>query len=450
MININIVAAVVIGIMFGLALRTLKLSPQFGMSLLLPLYFVLKPETLLFMLIAIYMSVFPFEKQWCQIRQDSNKSFCTQTFLPFLKFFKLIVYNPQKTKFRLANFSVVMAILLAVSIVTIYSMLNFSINRPQFLALAVFCITAVIYFQASSTSSKMGNNKKSRFLALFLSIMSALIGLIIPTIGMDVGTGAQRYSMGITELYGGIDFTIMALGLCCIGEILYRTSGFNSSKPYINSIPRIKTGLLNIFEITLFILVLAFGIPCSEALAIIAAVVESYGTAFPQGCEVILNAFRDTETSTMNLTILAVVFIAWLFPTSSSTKLRAVIKIVYKKLKIPNKELSFRVVFYPIFTSAAFIGAYSINYRLFDMLLLIIFGFFGFAMRRLNFPVTPLIICAAFGSRIEKAYRADFVLSFPTALFYFLSALILVAYIKKALNANSNNSCNACFNNVRD
>ena len=54
-----------------------------------------------------------------------------------------------------------------------------------------------------------------------LGALSALIGFAIATVGIDIGTGQQRYTFGYVELINGIDFIPVAIGLFGVGEILY-------------------------------------------------------------------------------------------------------------------------------------------------------------------------------------------------------------------------------------
>ena len=49
----------------------------------------------------------------------------------------------------------------------------------------------------------------------------ALIGFAIATVGIDIGTGQQRYTFGNVELINGIDFIPVAIGLFGVGEILH-------------------------------------------------------------------------------------------------------------------------------------------------------------------------------------------------------------------------------------
>ena len=52
-------------------------------------------------------------------------------------------------------------------------------------------------------------------------IISALIGFAVGTVGVDVMSGAQRFTFGSAELIGGIYFVAVAIGLFGIGELLH-------------------------------------------------------------------------------------------------------------------------------------------------------------------------------------------------------------------------------------
>ena len=52
-------------------------------------------------------------------------------------------------------------------------------------------------------------------------VISALFGFALATVGVDLGTGEQRYTFGSPELITGINFIPVAIGLFGIGELLY-------------------------------------------------------------------------------------------------------------------------------------------------------------------------------------------------------------------------------------
>ena len=80
--------------------------------------------------------------------------------------------------------------------------LNF--GPPEMFSLVVFGLTIMI-----SISSK----------SLVKGVLAGLIGLAIATIGRDPITGDQRFTFGLNDLSGGIDFIAVIIGLFGIAEL---------------------------------------------------------------------------------------------------------------------------------------------------------------------------------------------------------------------------------------
>jgi putative tricarboxylic transport membrane protein len=76
---------------------------------------------------------------------------------------------------------------------------------PEFFALMVFGFVVL--------SNVTGGS-------LIKSLMMALVGLIIGTIGLDPVSGNPRFTFGQVSLLGGIEFVAVAIGLFGIGEVL--------------------------------------------------------------------------------------------------------------------------------------------------------------------------------------------------------------------------------------
>jgi putative tricarboxylic transport membrane protein len=101
-----------------------------------------------------------------------------------------------------------------------------------------------------------------------------------------------------------------------------------------------------------------------------------------------------------------------------------------KLLRIPRPYLYAGILFF------ASLGAYSVNTQPLDLILLLILGLLGFAMRRYGLPVLPAIIGVILGPRAELQMRRTFQLSNgevsglwsdPLALgIYIVIALVLV------------------------
>lgn len=56
------------------------------------------------------------------------------------------------------------------------------------------------------------------------------LGLLLAMVGVDGGTGVERFTFGSIELLGGIDFTTLTIGLFAVSEILVVVEGLGSGK----------------------------------------------------------------------------------------------------------------------------------------------------------------------------------------------------------------------------
>ena len=59
----------------------------------------------------------------------------------------------------------------------------------------------------------------------------------------------------------------------------------------------------------------------------------------------------------------------------------------------------------PVVTSLCVIGSFACNNRLFDVGLMFFFGLMGFAMRRFDYPVAPLILAMVLGKMMDSNFR---------------------------------------------
>ena len=58
-----------------------------------------------------------------------------------------------------------------------------------------------------------------------------------------------------------------------------------------------------------------------------------------------------------------------------------------------------------------YVGSFAIASRLFDVWVMLAFGVLGFVLRRLNYPVAPLVLGLVLGDLMEKGLRRGLVLS---------------------------------------
>ena len=63
------------------------------------------------------------------------------------------------------------------------------------------------------------------------ALLAMVFGLMISTIGEDF-MGVKRFTLGITELWDGIQFLSVTLGLFAISEVIINSKYFIKPKKY--------------------------------------------------------------------------------------------------------------------------------------------------------------------------------------------------------------------------
>lgn len=96
------------------------------------------------------------------------------------------------------------AILGLMIIVSLLKLIQIDLSPAEYFALVIFAFAALT-FRTGAYPVK--------------TLLSTCIGVMLATIGIDSTTGILRFTMGQPELYDGIEFTTVAIGLFVISEI---------------------------------------------------------------------------------------------------------------------------------------------------------------------------------------------------------------------------------------
>ena len=72
---------------------------------------------------------------------------------------------------------------------------------------------------------------------------------------------------------------------------------------------------------------------------------------------------------------------------------------------------TFSKVLYPGILLISVVGVFSVNYSVFDVGLLAVFGLLGYAMRKLDIPPAPLVLAFVLGPIAENSIRQSLLLS---------------------------------------
>ncbi|MGP4105653.1 tripartite tricarboxylate transporter permease [Virgibacillus sp. L01] len=290
------------------------------------------------------------------------------------------------------------------------------------------------------------------------ALISAVVGFMVATIGIDAQTGTQRYTFGNVNLLEGLDFLVIALGLFALAEVcsliinrkdlsvnnahnlgsLRLTKGdFNEMKGPVarQSFLGFVLGVLpgagatiasfigyitekriaknpdefgkgsvkglaapetanNAATSGAFVPLLSLGIPGSGTTAVMLGAFMVLGVQ--------PGPLLMTDHPEIFWGIIASMYLGNVFLLVLNLPL---IPYIAKILKIPRPLLISLVIMFSI------IGVYAISFNTFDLYMLLLFGVVGFLMRLFAFPAPPLILAFILGGMMEQSFRQALTIS---------------------------------------
>ncbi len=320
---------------------------------------------------------------------------------------------------------------------------------PEYSALLFFSLTLVIGLSGSG-------------LAVFRGLVAALLGMLLSCIGIDPLTGTPRLYFGFTNLMQGLEIIPVTVGLFCIGEILTIAEAA-TIRIYEGKLgkmtPRgkeLKKGLLASARGTLI------GLPLGMLPGFVPAVSsfiaydvekrlskhpEKFGTGVIEGVaapEAANNATAQTgfiplfafgiPTSASTAIILAALMIYGLQPgpvlfESNKLFIWTVIasmflgNVMLLVLNLPLVGLWARIsqipykYLGPIILGVCLIGAYSPRNSMFDVGVAIVFGFAGYLMKKVKWPMGPLILGFLLAPMLEVSLHQSLNMGGPMIFF---------------------------------
>jgi len=200
LLGAGVTLGMIVGVMPGL-------GPSAGLAILLPITFTLDPTGAVVMLAAVYYgAMYGGTITSVLINTPGESATVASTFdgYPLAKQGRA---GPALVMAAVASFVAGTVGALLISFAAPFTAdLAASFGPPElFLVVVAGLLTLIVI---------LGENK-------MLGLLSALIGFAIATVGIDIGTGQQRYTFGSTELINGIDFIPVAIGLFGVGEVLH-------------------------------------------------------------------------------------------------------------------------------------------------------------------------------------------------------------------------------------
>ena len=352
--------------------------------------------------------------------------------------------------------------------------LTLAFSAPEYFALMVLGLAMVVLLAGDSLTK---------------ALLAMMVGLWIASMGTDLFTATSRFTFGQTELLGGIEFVIVAIGIFAVGEVMSNMEpdkpldmlpvpkGLKNLLPTWQDMKDCKYAFLNGSLVGFFIGILpGAGATISSFLSY--GIEKSYskhpekfgtgvieGVAAPEGANNADTAGAMVPLLTLGIpgsgttAILLAALVLWgfkpgpLFIEESPALFWGLVasmyigNVVLLILNLPLVALFAQLlkmpsyVMYPLILGVSIIGIYTTDSSIFQLSLLVVFGLVGYAMRKLDFPTAPLVLGLVLGDSMEKALRQSLMMSqgslsilfrpIPAALLCIAAFLLIVPLIKK-------------------
>jgi putative tricarboxylic transport membrane protein len=289
------------------------------------------------------------------------------------------------------------------------------------------------------------------------TLLACVIGLALSTVGIDAGSGVYRFTFGDVHLADGVQFIVVVIGLFSVSEILLMLEQTHSGSQVLKAagrawfnmaeLARVKGTIARAAPIGFVVGVLP-GAGASIAAAITYMIEKNLGdtdrtfgkgdirgvaapeaannaaaggafipmltlgvpgsgtTAVMMGALTLYNIqpgpmlFKEQPDLVWGL--IASMFIANFMLLLMNIPM---VRIFARMLTIPNWVLV------PGIAAISFVGVYAIHATTFDLVLMTGLGVFGYLLRKLDFPMAPLILGFVLGDMMEQNLRRALAIS---------------------------------------
>jgi putative tricarboxylic transport membrane protein len=333
---------------------------------------------------------------------------------------------------------------------------------------------ALMIFAFASMSAMMGKDP-------IKTLIGAVLGILISTVGVDSGTGVLRFTFDMPELYDGIDFVVMIIGLFAVSEILlmlehaFRHDQDGEMAP----IGRVMVKMSEVMSCKWTILrssVIGFviGVLPGTGASVASAVAyttekrisdrdNTFGTgdmrglAAPEAANNASAAGSFVPMLTLGIPgsgttaiLLGALMLYNINPGPMMFREQPVVvggliaslyigNVMLLLLNLPLAGLFARVLqvprwlLVPSVAILAFVGVYQLHSDLMAIYLMLIIGVFGYLLRKFGFSLAPVVLGFVLGGLMEENLRRALSISGGDVGILFQSGLSIGLWIAAAL-----------------
>jgi putative tricarboxylic transport membrane protein len=303
------------------------------------------------------------------------------------------------------------------------------------------------------------------------TIASMMVGFALAAVGLDTVTGQLRLTFGFIDLLKGFDFLIAVIGLFGIGEILLTLEeglAFKGANAKINvsvvmetwrELPRYWMTSLRSSAVGCFMGIVPGGATPASFMSYGVAKRfsrdgEKFGTGQVEGVVAPETAAHAAGTSALlpmltlgvpgspTAAVLLGGLLIWglqpgplLFQEQkdfvwgliASMYLGNIAGLIVVLTCVPLFAAILRIPFSiiaPVIIVICAIGAYTVHTSMLDVYLMLAFGVAGYIMRKLDYPLAPLVLALVLGDRAEDSFRQSMLISQGDMSVFFSNGLV--------------------------
>jgi putative tricarboxylic transport membrane protein len=436
MMAVGIVLGIVIGVLPGLG------GPN-GVAILLPLTFTMQPTSAIIMLSCIYWGTLfagAITSVLFNIPGETHSVATTFDGYPLAQQGR--AGEALTAAFTGSFIGAFVAVLLITFLAPLVASFALKFGPPEFFA--VYLLTFCSFVGTGKDPAK--------------TIISMMIGFGLAAIGMDTVSGELRMTFGWSELLRGVDFLVVVIGLFGLGEILLSMEeglAFEGKSAKINlkvvletwkQLPKYWVTLIRSSAIGCWMGITPGGATAASFMGYGIAKKfsrrgEKFGTGEVEGVIAPETAAHASGTSALlpmlalgipgsaTAAVLLGGLMIWglqpgpllfveqkefVWGLIASMYLSNVAGLIVVLTTVPLFAAILRIPFSiiaPIIIVVCAIGAYTVHSAMLDVWLMIVFGIVGYVMKKLDYPLAPLVLSLVLGDRAENAFRQSMLAS---------------------------------------
>ncbi len=447
---IGVVLGVIIGVLPGLGGAN-------GVAILLPLTFTMPPTSAIIMLSCIYWgALFGGAITSILFNIPGEPWSVATTFDGYPLAQKGRAGAALATAFTSSFIGALVAVILITFLSPVVANFALQFGPPEFFA--VYLLTFCAFVGMSKGQA-------------LKTIASMMVGFALAAVGLDTVTGSLRLTFGFTELLQGFDFLIAVIGLFGIGEILLTLEeglAFKGASAKIDmkvvietwkELPRYWMTSLRSSAVGCFMGIVPGGATPASFMAYGVAKRfsrdgEKFGTGQIEGVVAPETAAHAAGTSALlpmltlgvpgspTAAVLLGGLLIWglqpgplLFQEQkefvwgliASMYLGNIAGLIVVLTCVPLFAAILRIPFSiiaPVIIVICAIGAYTVHSSMFDVYLMMVFGVAGYVLRKLDYPLAPLVLALVLGDRAESAFRQAMLVSQGDMSIFFSKPLV--------------------------